>query len=29
MTPIIFITAFADDELDHAARYAEGAVDFI
>jgi PAS domain S-box-containing protein len=29
MTPIIFITAFKSDEVVHANRYAEGAVDFI
>ncbi|HVE46645.1 MAG TPA: response regulator [Acidimicrobiales bacterium] len=29
MTPIIFITAFASDEIQHADRYAEGAVDFM
>ncbi|HYI46613.1 MAG TPA: PAS domain S-box protein [Actinomycetota bacterium] len=29
MTPIIFITAFAADELGPDARYVEGAVDFI
>jgi diguanylate cyclase (GGDEF)-like protein/PAS domain S-box-containing protein len=29
MTPIIFITAFAADEIVHTDRYAEGAVDFI
>jgi len=29
MTPIIFITAYASDELVNADRYAEGAVDFI
>lgn len=29
MTPIIFITAYASDELVKADRYAEGAVDFI
>ena len=29
MTPIIFITAFASDEMPHADRFAEGAVDFI
>jgi CheY-like chemotaxis protein len=29
MTPIIFITAFKNDEIDQANRYAEGAVDFI
>jgi two-component system sensor histidine kinase/response regulator len=29
MTPIIFVTAYATDEIDDADRYAEGAVDFI
>lgn len=29
MTPIIFITAFASDEIGPEARYVEGAVDFI
>ncbi|HSO98107.1 MAG TPA: response regulator [Solirubrobacteraceae bacterium] len=29
MTPIIFITAYATDEIENADRYAEGAVDFI
>lgn len=29
MTPIIFITAFASDELGSRDRYAEGAVDFM
>ncbi len=29
MTPIIFITGFAGDEIVHANHYAEGAVDFI
>ncbi len=29
MTPIIFITAFGSDEIEHIDRYAEGAVDFI
>ena len=29
MTPIIFITAHASDELVHTDRYAQGAVDFI
>ena len=29
MTPIIFITAFASDELGSLARYVEGAVDFM
>ncbi len=29
MTPIIFITSYASDELVNADRYAEGAVDFI
>ena len=29
MTPIIFITAFASDEIAPTARYVEGAVDFI
>ncbi|MDX6410178.1 MAG: hypothetical protein QOE13_3249, partial [Gaiellaceae bacterium] len=29
MTPIIFITAFASDEIVRTDRYAEGAVDFI
>jgi PAS domain S-box-containing protein len=29
MTPIIFITAFASDEIGKGDRYAEGAVDFI
>jgi two-component system sensor histidine kinase/response regulator len=29
MTPIIFITAYANDEIAKADRYAEGAVDFI
>jgi PAS domain S-box-containing protein len=29
MTPIIFITAFANDEIKNTDRYAEGAVDFI
>ena len=29
MTPIIFITAHGSDELVHADRYAQGAVDFI
>jgi len=29
MTPIIFITAFASDEISQADRYVEGAVDFI
>ena len=29
MTPIIFITAFARDEIVPTARYVEGAVDFI
>jgi diguanylate cyclase (GGDEF)-like protein len=29
MTPIIFITAFRSDEIEHADLYAEGAVDFI
>jgi PAS domain S-box-containing protein len=29
MTPIIFVTAFASDEIGPKARYVEGAVDFI
>ena len=29
MTPIIFVTSHANDEIDDADRYAEGAVDFI
>jgi PAS domain S-box-containing protein len=29
MTPIIFITAFASDEIGSGDRYAEGAVDFL
>lgn len=29
MTPIIFITAFASDEISQSDRYVEGAVDFI
>ena len=29
MTPIIFITAFASDEIGPASRYVEGAVDFM
>ena len=29
MTPIIFITAFANDEIEQTDRYAEGAVDFM
>jgi two-component system NtrC family sensor kinase len=29
MTPIIFVTAFASDEIEPTARYVEGAVDFI
>ena len=29
MTPIIFITAFASDEIAPTARYVEGAVDFM
>ena len=29
MTPIIFVTAFAGDEIGPKARYVEGAVDFI
>ncbi|MBA3349235.1 MAG: response regulator [Actinobacteria bacterium] len=29
MTPIIFITAFANDEIEQTNRYAEGAVDFM
>ena len=29
MTPIIFITAFASDEIDVSHRYVQGAVDFI
>jgi len=29
LTPIIFITAFASDEIGRTDRYAEGAVDFI
>ncbi|HEU0101457.1 MAG TPA: response regulator [Mycobacteriales bacterium] len=29
LTPIIFITAYADDELGPVDRYAEGAVDFM
>ncbi len=29
MTPIIFITAYATDEIENANRYADGAVDFI
>ena len=29
MTPIIFITAYANEELGSAAKYVEGAVDFI
>jgi PAS domain S-box-containing protein len=29
ITPIIFITAFASDETDHADRFAQGAVDFM
>lgn len=29
LTPIIFITAFGSDELEHADLYAQGAVDFM
>ena len=29
MTPIIFITAHASDEIENTDHYAEGAVDFI
>ena len=29
LTPIIFLTAFGDDELETAAAYASGAVDFV
>ena len=29
MTPIIFVTSHANDEIDDADRYVEGAVDFI
>ena len=29
LTPIIFITAFAEDEITSKARYVEGAVDFM
>jgi diguanylate cyclase (GGDEF)-like protein len=29
LTPIIFITAFGSDEIDHTDVYAQGAVDFI
>jgi len=29
LTPIIFITAFGSDEIEHADLYAQGAVDFI
>ncbi|MCA1657489.1 MAG: response regulator, partial [Actinobacteria bacterium] len=29
LTPIIFITAYRDDEIDNYDRYAEGAVDFM